>query len=102
MNDINDDYCPSEIEGFAQFPIGGQQAIEQKLPIVQLDDRVNFTAIEIGTQENQTIIFLGDDHGIVHTVKFISYILLPDFVDHQFRFNHRITRRFRSRNFARN
>lgn len=30
---------------------------------------MNFTAIEIANEENQTIIFLGDDHGTVHTVK---------------------------------
>lgn len=82
MNDINEEYCPSETESFSQYPIGGQQAIEQKQPIVQLDDRVNFTAIEIGTQENQTIIFLGDDHGVVHTVTFSSIISSLDFIYH--------------------
>ena len=50
--------------------MGGHRAIEQIKPIVELNENVNFTAIEIGSSENGMIILLGDDNGTVHTVKF--------------------------------
>jgi hypothetical protein len=71
LNEINDDYCPDEKESFFQYPIGGHRPIEQLQPIIQLNDQVNFTAIEIGSNEYELIIFVGDDHGIVHTVGLI-------------------------------
>jgi hypothetical protein len=70
LNEINEDYCPDEKESFSQYPIGGHRSIEQQQPIVELNDRVNFTTFEIGSNEYETIIFVGDDHGVVHTVKF--------------------------------
>jgi len=33
---------------------------------------VNFTSIEIGSSENDMMIFVGDDNGTVHTVKFVG------------------------------
>ncbi|CAF3426598.1 unnamed protein product [Rotaria sp. Silwood1] len=67
LNDINEDYCPDENDRFFQYPIGGHQLIEQTQPIIELHDTVNFTTIEIGSIENDTIIFVGDDNGTVHT-----------------------------------
>ncbi|CAF4208027.1 unnamed protein product [Rotaria sp. Silwood2] len=67
LNDINNDYCPDENDRFFQYPIGGHQLIEQTQPIIEFNDKVNFTAIEIGSNENDTIIFVGDDNGTVHT-----------------------------------
>lgn len=70
LNEINEDYCPDENESFFQYPIGSHRSIEQTQPIIQLNDRVNFTSIEIGSNKNDMMIFLGDDNGTVHTVKF--------------------------------
>ncbi|CAF0888901.1 unnamed protein product [Rotaria sordida] len=67
LNDINNDYCPDENDRFFQYPIGGHQFIEQIQPIIELNDKVNFTAIEISSSDNDTIIFVGDDNGTVHT-----------------------------------
>jgi len=78
LTEINDDYCPDEKESFSQYPIGGYQPIEQIRPIIHLNDRVNFTAIEVASKENDLIIFVGDDHGTVHTVEFSSLIFLSN------------------------
>lgn len=68
LNEINEDYCPDENESFFQYPIGSHRTIEQIQPIIQFKDNVNFTSIEIGLYENDTMIFVGDDHGTLHTV----------------------------------
>ncbi|CAF3432092.1 unnamed protein product [Rotaria socialis] len=67
LNQMNHDYCPDENDRFFQYPIGGHRSIEQIEPIIELYDRVNFTAIEIGSNEKDTIILIGDDNGTVHT-----------------------------------
>jgi hypothetical protein len=64
------DYCPNEDDSFFQYPIGGHRSIEQVKPIIQLNEKVNFTTIEIGFNENDVVVFLGDDNGTVYTVKF--------------------------------
>jgi hypothetical protein len=74
LNEINDDYCPDENDSFFQYPIGGHRSIEQIQPIIELNDRVNFTSIEINLNKNDMIIFVGDDNGTVHTIKFFSNI----------------------------
>ena len=41
-------------------------------PIIQLHEKVNFTAIEIASiDENDQMIVLGDDHGTVYTVRIL-------------------------------
>ncbi|CAF1004854.1 unnamed protein product [Adineta steineri] len=67
LNEINRDYCPDENDSFFQYPIGGHRPIEQIQPIIELYEKVNFTSIEIGSNENDIIIFTGDDNGTVYT-----------------------------------
>ena len=69
---MNYDYCPDEYDQFFQFPLGGHRLIEQHQPVIELHDRVNFTAIEVDSNKNDAIIFVGDDNGTVHTVEFIG------------------------------
>lgn len=43
-------------------------------PIIQLHEKVNFTAIEIASiNENDQMIVLGDDHGTVYTVRILHW-----------------------------
>lgn len=77
---MNHDYCPDENDRFFQYPIGGHRFIEQIQPIIEFNDRVNFTAIEIGSIEHDTIIFIGDDNGTVYTVdifalNFVNFVI---------------------------
>ncbi|CAF1468637.1 unnamed protein product, partial [Adineta ricciae] len=67
INEINHDYCPDENEGFFQYPIGGHRALGQTQVIVELNDKVNFTSFVIGSIENESMVFLGDDNGTLHT-----------------------------------
>ena len=36
--------------------------------IVELNENVNFTSFVIGSIENESMVFLGDDNGTLHTV----------------------------------
>lgn len=73
LNEINHDYCPDNDDSFTQYPIGDHRSLEQIEPIIQLDERVNFTAIEIAAIDgNEQMILLGDDHGTVYTVRFFA------------------------------
>ncbi|UJR23498.1 hypothetical protein I4U23_026496 [Adineta vaga] len=67
LNEINHDYCPDENESFFQYPIGGHRSLEQTEMIIELNERVNLTTIEIGEYENDSMIFVGDDNGTVYS-----------------------------------
>ncbi len=70
LNDINHDYCPDNDDSFFQYPIGDHRSLEQIEPIIEFNEKVNFTAIEIVSMENEQMIFLGDDNGTVYTVRY--------------------------------
>ncbi|CAF3358682.1 unnamed protein product [Rotaria sp. Silwood1] len=66
LNEINHDYCPDSDDRFFQYPIGGHRSLEQIEPIIELNENVNFTAIEIVSIDNDVMILLGDDNGTLH------------------------------------
>lgn len=91
LNDIHEDYCPDENDSFFQYPIGGHRAIEQIQPIVEFHEKVNLTSIEIMKTDQDFIVFLGDDHGTVHTVmkfplKSNLFLLINLFFEKNFQF----------------
>ncbi|CAF3521245.1 unnamed protein product, partial [Rotaria sp. Silwood2] len=67
LNEINHDYCPDSDDRFFQYPIGGHRSLEQIEPIIELNENVNFTAIEIVSINNDVMILLGDDNGTLYT-----------------------------------
>ncbi|CAF0806289.1 unnamed protein product [Adineta steineri] len=67
LNEINHDYCPDDDDSFFQYPIGGHRSLEQIEPIIEFNENVNFTAIEIVSIENDVMILVGDDNGTVYT-----------------------------------
>ncbi|UJR25406.1 hypothetical protein I4U23_006753 [Adineta vaga] len=67
LNEINHDYCPDNDDSFFQYPIGGHRSLEQNQPIIEFNEKINMTAIEIVSLEQDVMIFLGDDQGTVYT-----------------------------------
>ncbi|CAF2092165.1 unnamed protein product [Rotaria magnacalcarata] len=67
LNEINHDYCPDSDDRFFQYPIGGHRSLEQIEPIIELNENVNFTAIEIVSIDKDVMILLGDDQGTIYT-----------------------------------
>ncbi|CAF0972350.1 unnamed protein product, partial [Adineta ricciae] len=67
LNEINHDYCPDNDDSFSQYPIGGHRSLEQIQPIIEFNDKINMTAIEIVPLEKDVMILLGDDQGTVYT-----------------------------------
>lgn len=62
-------------------------------PIIQLHEKVNFTAIEIASiNENDQMIVLGDDHGTVYTVRILLGNIFSDEFP-SFSFKHRIRKK---------
>lgn len=69
IDEINEDFCPDGDDRFFQFPIGGDRPIEEIRPLVELNESVNLTSIEIESNGNDSIVVFGDDRGTIYKVK---------------------------------